>query len=268
MKIVVFTSSDHIYANLILSGLIKQNTFNGHTVTVLEQDSIIPRKSIWAGLFKYIKVSGLLYVGNQIAKQMVFKFRRMTTHIFGKSDSIYYPYNQIKRTNINIRTMNIIRSPENQEFLARIKPDLIISIYSKEIIPEKIIQLPKYGCINLHPAPLPKYKGVSPIFWALANKESTFGSTLHYINTGIDTGKIIFRKVFKYPVPASEHAVYLKCASIGMKQISDFLNLPSFTSLKTIPNPNNGSYYSLPTREAVHRFLASGNTFFSLGEFL
>lgn len=268
MKIIILTSSDHIYANYVITNLIRGNLFKSHKVTVLEQDSIIPKKSKWSGLFRYMNISGWNYVLNQIIKQELFKLFSYKADITNDSKSTYYPYSKFNLSNISIKKLNNLRQESNLKYLTKLKPDLILSIYSKEIIPDYVINLPKFGCINLHPAPLPNYKGVSPIFWALANKENIFGSTLHYINSGIDTGPIIYRNKFKHATPATEHEVYLKCATLGIQQLTSFLLKKSLVSVNTIPNSKNGNYNSLPTKKAVKQFFSLGNKFFTFSEFL
>ena len=92
-----------------------------------------------------------------------------------------------------------IYEPEkiNKQFIAqvkRIKPDLILSIYYRKILPKTLIEIPKLGCVNIHPSLLPYYRGPIPTVWALLNGESKIGVTIHYIDEGIDTGPIIDQK--------------------------------------------------------------------------
>lgn len=77
------------------------------------------------------------------------------------------------------------------EDVVKIKPDLILSIYYRKIISQEIISTAKMGAINLHPAPLPKYRGCVPTYWAIINGETFAGTTLHFMTGGIDDGRII-----------------------------------------------------------------------------
>jgi folate-dependent phosphoribosylglycinamide formyltransferase PurN len=267
MKIIIITSSDHIYANYIISRLIKDGVFKGHTVNILEQDSIIPNKSKFAGITRYIRISGWTYFTFQVLKQLLFQAARLKAMVVNDTNSTFYPYFQLRQPNIKVQLFNRIKNEGNQKYITSLRPDLILSILSKEIIPENILKIPKYGCINFHPAPLPNYKGISPTFWVLANGENHFGATLHYINTGIDTGQIIYHNLFTIDTPTSEHKIYLKCAEYAVLQISNLLKKRSLKSISTLPNSSKGSYFSLPTKDAVKQFLAKGNTFFEVSEF-
>jgi methionyl-tRNA formyltransferase len=69
--------------------------------------------------------------------------------------------------------------------------DLMITHAFMTIIPKEVFSAPKYGSINIHPSLLPKYRGPSPTYWVLKNKERETGLTSHFIDEGVDTGDII-----------------------------------------------------------------------------
>lgn len=71
------------------------------------------------------------------------------------------------------------------------KPDLIVTCAYGKIIPKVLIDLPKYGCVNIHASLLPKYRGSAPIQWALINGEKETGITLMYMDEFMDTGDMI-----------------------------------------------------------------------------
>jgi methionyl-tRNA formyltransferase len=75
-----------------------------------------------------------------------------------------------------------------------LKPDLIISVNFDQIFKKEIINIPGKGCINIHASLLPKYRGRAPLNWAILKGEKETGVTVHYINEGIDTGKIILQE--------------------------------------------------------------------------
>jgi len=73
-------------------------------------------------------------------------------------------------------------------------PDLIITACHGQIIPQKTLEAPKYGALNIHPSLLPKYRGAAPVPWTLLNKESETGVTIFKMDSGIDTGPILAQK--------------------------------------------------------------------------
>jgi methionyl-tRNA formyltransferase len=87
-----------------------------------------------------------------------------------------------------------IRSPESEQFLREANPDAIVIIAYGQIIPARLLNIPRLGWINLHASLLPKYRGAAPIQWAIANGESITGITTMRIDAGMDTGDILLQR--------------------------------------------------------------------------
>jgi methionyl-tRNA formyltransferase len=87
-----------------------------------------------------------------------------------------------------------IRSPESQEILQRWAPDCVVIIAYGQIIPARLLAIPKLGWINLHGSLLPKYRGAAPIQWAIAHGETRTGLTTMRIDAGMDTGEMLLRR--------------------------------------------------------------------------
>lgn len=84
-----------------------------------------------------------------------------------------------------------VKSPEFVEVLKEINPDVIVVIAFGQILSKEILDLPKYGCINVHASLLPKYRGAAPIQWAVIDGEKETGVTTMYMAEGLDTGDMI-----------------------------------------------------------------------------
>jgi len=87
-----------------------------------------------------------------------------------------------------------IRAPEVQELLQGLAPDCIVIIAYGQIIPAKLLPIPKLGWINLHASLLPKYRGAAPINWAIVNGETRTGVTTMRIDAGMDTGEMLLQR--------------------------------------------------------------------------
>jgi methionyl-tRNA formyltransferase len=87
-----------------------------------------------------------------------------------------------------------IKSESSQEFLKRVAPDAVVIIAYGQIIPAKLLTIPRLGWINVHGSLLPRYRGAAPIHWAIANGETVTGLTTMQINAGMDTGPTLLRR--------------------------------------------------------------------------
>ncbi len=115
----------------------------------------------------------------------------------------------------------------NEEFrsqLSTIKPEAIIVVGYGRIIPQWMIDLPRFGNLNLHASLLPKYRGAAPIQWAIANGETVTGVTTMRIDAGLDTGDILMQR--ELPILRDDTAETLgpKLASIGAELMIETLH--------------------------------------------
>lgn len=94
--------------------------------------------------------------------------------------------------NIEVFQPKTLRCAESYEKLAALRPDfIVVSAYGK-ILPQNILDIPKFGCVNLHGSLLPKYRGAAPIQWSVINGEKKTGVTSMLMNAGLDTGDILY----------------------------------------------------------------------------
>ncbi|MCL2508828.1 MAG: methionyl-tRNA formyltransferase [Oscillospiraceae bacterium] len=86
-----------------------------------------------------------------------------------------------------------MRDGEALEILREITPELIVVVAFGKILPKEILELPRFGCINIHASLLPKYRGAAPVQWAVLNGESVTGVTSMQMDEGLDTGDILIK---------------------------------------------------------------------------
>ncbi|MBE8951195.1 MAG: methionyl-tRNA formyltransferase [Quinella sp. 3Q1] len=92
-----------------------------------------------------------------------------------------------------------VKAPEVVAELAALQPDLIVVVAFGQILSQKILDIPRFGCINIHASLLPKYRGAAPIEWAMINGEKVTGITTMQMNAGLDTGDILLQSEVKIP---------------------------------------------------------------------
>ena len=97
----------------------------------------------------------------------------------------------------NLKNYQPEKVKNNIEFIEKIKelkPDVICVVAYGKILPKEILEIPKFGCINVHGSLLPKYRGAAPIQWSVINGEKVTGITTMYMDIGMDTGDIILKR--------------------------------------------------------------------------
>lgn len=97
----------------------------------------------------------------------------------------------------NLQVYQPIKVRNNPEFLEEAKklnPDLICVVAYGKILPQELLDIPKYGCVNVHGSLLPEYRGAAPIQWAVLNGDKKTGVTTMFMNAGMDTGDMILKE--------------------------------------------------------------------------
>ncbi len=114
-----------------------------------------------------------------------------------------------------VQPATIKNNAEFREQLAAIRPDAIIVVGYGRIIPQWMIDLPRFGNLNLHASLLPKYRGAAPIQWAIANGESVTGVTTMRIDAGLDTGDILMQREMSIAAEDTAETLGPKLAGVG-----------------------------------------------------
>ncbi|MEG0692731.1 MAG: methionyl-tRNA formyltransferase [Oscillospiraceae bacterium] len=118
------------------------------------------------------------------------------------------------------------KSLKNDEALEQIKslnPDLIVVVAYGKILPKVVLDLPQYGCINVHGSLLPKYRGAAPIQWSVLNGETKTGVTTMFMGEGIDTGDMLLKSETAIGENETASELYDRLAPLGADILSDTL---------------------------------------------
>ena len=253
MKIIIITQNEPFYLSENLETLLKELP-KEHLIVGAVVTSASPfgkKESFLKKALKTKKVFGVnffLHYTLQFIKSKI--FLKSVTQILSK-----YGVNKIK-------IQGSINSEYSLSILKSYNPDLLISILGNQIFKNPLIGLAPKGCINLHTALLPKYRGLMPTFWVLKNNERYTGVSVFFVDEGIDSGPIIVQEKVEIGNKTQEQLIK-ETKQIGMKLILKSIDLIAKDQLKLIENPEaEKSYFSFPTREDVKEFKRLGKKFF------
>ena len=121
-----------------------------------------------------------------------------------------------------------IKVRNNTEFLEEIKalnPDIICVVAYGKIIPKEILDIPRFGCVNVHGSLLPKYRGAAPIQWAVLNGDKKTGITTMYMDIGMDTGDMILKEEVEIGENETTGELWDRLSIIGGKLLVKTLEL-------------------------------------------
>ncbi len=116
-----------------------------------------------------------------------------------------------------------IKSESSQDFLKRIAPDAVAIIAYGQIIPARLLTIPRLGWLNLHGSLLPHYRGAAPIHWAIANGEAITGLTTMQIDAGMDTGPTLLRREVEIGPDETSPELAARMSALGGDLIAESL---------------------------------------------
>jgi methionyl-tRNA formyltransferase len=130
-----------------------------------------------------------------------------------------------------------LREESTAGFLSKFQPDLIVVVAYGHIIPRWMIDLPKYGCVNLHASLLPKYRGAAPIQWAIIRGESVTGVTTMIIDEGLDTGDILLKREVLIQDEDTTETLSERLSGVGADLMAE--TLPKLERAEIQPQPQD-----------------------------
>jgi methionyl-tRNA formyltransferase len=163
-----------------------------------------------------------------------------------------------ERHGIEVRKVDDVNSLPFLETLHCKRPDVIISVSSTQIFRDAILRIPRYGCINVHSAKLPKYRGMMPNFWAMYHGDEKAGITVHTMDKEIDKGKIIVQGEVSILPDDSLDSLIKKSKRRGAELVLEALEKIRNGEAELKDYVGEGSYFSFPTREDVREFRRRG----------
>ena len=137
-------------------------------------------------------------------------------------------------------------NPEFVEELRGYNPDVIVVVAFGQLLPKAIIDMPKYGCINVHASLLPKYRGASPIQWAVIDDCEYSGVTTMQMNEGLDTGDILLVEKVKLDKKETAGSLFDKLSEVGAKLLVDTLKQKEAGKIKpVVQNDSEATYVKM-----------------------
>ena len=145
-----------------------------------------------------------------------------------------------------------LKDPEAYEQMVSLRPDLAVLAFVTDIVPEKVLKVPKLGAICYHPSILPRYRGASAINWAIINGETKTGLTIFWVDAGIDTGDMLLQKEVEIGPEETTGEVYFnKLYPLGVEAVLEAVDLVAEGKAPHIPQDHSRATYDPPCDEKV-----------------
>ena len=153
--------------------------------------------------------------------------------------------------NIPVFQPEKIREKEAADRLYEEKADIFVVAAFGQILPKEILEMPRYGCVNIHGSLLPKYRGAAPIQWAVLNGERQAGNTIMQMNEGLDTGDILAQESVLLEERETAGSLYEKLSQMGGSLLLKTLDLLEKGAVIPVPQDDAKSCYAKMLRKEM-----------------
>lgn len=137
-------------------------------------------------------------------------------------------------------------------FLEEQHPDLMVVVAFGQILSQRILDIPAYGCINVHGSLLPRYRGAAPMQWCVIDGETKTGVTTMFMDAGLDTGDMLLKAEFPIGPDTTLAEVHDGLMDLGAKVLMETLEKLSDGTLQRIPQTGESNYAPMLTKETGH----------------
>ena len=144
---------------------------------------------------------------------------------------------------------------KTEEFTAQLeamKPDLMVVVAFGQILSQRILDIPAYGCINVHASLLPRYRGAAPMQWCVINGEEKTGVTTMFMDAGLDTGDMLLARELAIGPDMTLEEVHDGLMAMGSQVLIETLEQLSDGTLQRIPQTGESNYAPMLTKETGH----------------
>lgn len=248
MRIWIITMEDPLYTIGFFKEIIDAKHHNIVGITIAKGDrlKIGKKKSKTTYLFSLMLIMGLPSFIKNVCITSLFKLRRkLAKHLWYITDPGLVSY--ASKYNIPV---DLTDNPNSKDFLSKLREyniDIIIN-QSQFIIKKELLSIPKLGVLNRHNALLPRNRGRLTPFWVLFHQEKETGISIHFVDEGIDSGKIVVQEKFNIAKGETFSSLVKKNYSIAAKAMVKAINKIELQSNDFLPNPDElATYNTIPT---------------------
>jgi len=264
MRIALLTY-DLPEANIVTHRLLRD--FGDEIVGVMQSKAVVPGRSDANAMRHVGRQMGLQYSANWLLHLALARLGSRYLTLRGQTAGFGSLAAIAAERGIAVCPTRNVHGRDALDTLASWAPDLLVSNYFNQILRKPVLDLAPAGTINMHPAMLPRNRGLMPCFWALAKGDAQTGATVHWVDEGVDTGRVIVQEIVEIREPDSVVSLSARCSESGARLLRDTIErLRNGPVAGDVQDEANRSYQSWPSLSGVRRLHRHGHRYGSMRE--
>ncbi|MFA5238684.1 MAG: formyltransferase family protein [Phycisphaerae bacterium] len=265
MNIVILTN-DNFFSFTVLKDFLQKR--KNDIVLIVFSSALIGKRGTIASVKWLLKNTGFRHTVFKLSVYGIFKFMKVLCKLLPFIPNHYSSFLWATLNDIDYVVAPDVNDNRAAERIESVKPDLIISVSMNQIVKKQTLQMPPQGCINVHCAPLPRYGGMSPYVWTLANNETQSAATIHYMEEGLDEGDIIVQQNVPVVKNDSAFALFYRCclqaANLLIKVVDD---IETHTATSYKQDLSQKTYFSWPNKKCMKELHKNGYQLAKISDF-
>lgn len=259
----VFIQNDPFYLPRVLDKYLRE--FGSSTVGVNIQSVAQGKRTVVQTAMDLLKMYGPWYFQWKFRRYIVKKLQaRLVNDLLGSTRRCHCVAAVARKYGVPVDDCDDVNSEAFLGMLAERGVEFIVSVSGTQLYRKQLRTQMTHGIVNCHGALLPKYRGLMPSFWTLANGESAGGVSVHYVDRKLDNGPIVVQRAYTVHAHDTLEDIMARGKDLAAEAIIECVRKIEAGDLADLmPNPAElQTHYSMPTRADVRRFRKAGHKFF------
>lgn len=259
-RILIVTNGNY-FARIILEPLLlrKRAEIAGVVLVTGDYKGRVGLRALWG----VGRRTALPYTAYKVVQYLLFRAAR----VFAREG--WFEVTDMVRL-LGLRSISCVRvnDPEVIEWVRGLEPDLLVSVSCPQRIRKTFLSLPRVGSINVHSSLLPRYAGLAPYYWVLANGEQVTGVSVHYMTEQFDEGRLLVQMTLTVRPGMSAFDLFLSLARLGSHALLEAVDMALAGHAGMEQDLSMRSYFSNPTWESYLALRRKGFAIARLSEML
>ncbi len=259
----VFIQNDPFYLPRVLDKYLRE--FGDSTVGVNIQSVAQGKRTVFQTAMDLLKMYGPWYFQWKFRRYIIKKLQgKIVNDLLGSTRRCHTVAAVARKYGVPVDDCDDVNSEAFRAMLRDRGVEFIVSISGTQLYKKKLRAQTPYGIVNCHGALLPRYRGLMPSFWTLANGETEGGVSVHYVDRKLDNGPIIVQRRYRIHAHDTLEDIMARGKDLAAEAIIECVRKVEAGDLEDLmPNPEaEMTHFSMPTREDVRRFRRGGHRFF------
>jgi methionyl-tRNA formyltransferase len=258
----VFIQDDPFLLPKVLDKYLRE--FADSTAGINIQPSTQGKRTLVQTALDLLKMYGPWYFQWKLRKYLVKKLQgKIVNGMMGSTRTCHTVAAVAKKYNVPVDYTDDVNAPDFRHMLKGRGVEFIVSISGTMLYKKDLRMQTPFGIVNCHGALLPKYRGLMPSFWTLANDEKFGGSSVHFVDRKLDNGPLVVQKKYRIHRHDTLEDIMSRSKDLAAEAIIECVRLVEAGDPPLMENPEDQqSHFHMPTKADVERFKEAGHRFF------